>query len=99
MEVHSLWVTDFDSREMLVPASEAFYLVSPALESPMGLGVAAFRTAADRGDAAREVGGTPMSWEEVVPHVRSGWEERTRSAAHGGHSVAAPVPTSHGSGA
>jgi copper chaperone NosL len=83
-QVHSTWVVDFSSAEELVPAEEAFYLVSPTLGSPMGLGITAFLREQDRDGAVHSFGGEAADWDAVVSAVARAWPEG-RPTRHGGH--------------
>jgi copper chaperone NosL len=65
------WVTDFRRPGELLPATEAFYLRSPKLHSPMGMNFAAFATRKAVEDAAAEFGGQALTWNEVVELVRA----------------------------
>jgi copper chaperone NosL len=82
-EVHSLWVTDFAAPGSLVPVEDALFLASPTLPSPMGLGLTAFRRAADRDGAVTAFGGEALDWEGVRTFVSSRWPDGT--PAPGGH--------------
>jgi len=85
--VHSLWVTDFGNPTKLVEAEKAYYLVSPALGSPMGLGITAFAREEDRDGAVHAFGGEPLNWRGVKKLVKEAWPNG-RPVRHGGHSVA-----------
>ncbi|MDX1645848.1 MAG: nitrous oxide reductase accessory protein NosL [Longimicrobiales bacterium] len=87
-DVHSTWVTDFADPGELVRAEKAHYLVSPMLDSPMGLGITAFARSEDRDGAVHVFGGRPASWEEVVELVAEAWPDGRPSMRHGGHSAA-----------
>lgn len=87
-EPRSLWVTDFSNPERLVPAETAFYLVSPTLGSPMGLGVTAFARVEDRDGAVHAFGGEPVGWESVQALVARAWPDGRPPMKHGGHSSA-----------
>jgi copper chaperone NosL len=82
--VHSLWVTDFGNPRHLVPAKDAWYLVSPTLGSPMGLGVTAFAREQDRDGALDAFGGEALSWRGVKKLVTDAWPNG-RPVRHGGH--------------
>jgi copper chaperone NosL len=73
--VHSLWVLDFSNPGTLVRAEEAFFLQSPMLDSPMGLGLTAFGRREDRDGAVNAFGGTALDWEEVQGYVGSRWPD------------------------
>jgi copper chaperone NosL len=79
--IHSLWVTDFSDPGTLIRATEAHYLQSAVLDSPMGLGLTAFARPEDRDGAVNAFGGTAMNWEEVRTWVETQWPEGV--SAHG----------------
>jgi copper chaperone NosL len=59
---HSLWVAAFDEPGTLIAASDAFFLRSDEIQSPMGGGLAAFTTSDARDDALADKGGTGLDW-------------------------------------
>jgi copper chaperone NosL len=80
-DVHSLWVTDFTAPQQLLTTKNAFFLRSPQLHSPMGLGLGAFATQEALNTAQNQYGGEVYTWEEVLAVVQhSGLTKR-----HGGH--------------
>ena len=83
-EVHSLWVTDFSNPPDLIRAEEAYFLLSPTLTSPMGMGLTAFSRVEDRDGAVNAFGGGPLSWAGVRATVAARWPDG--HPAHGGHS-------------
>lgn len=83
--VHSLWATDFANPDDLVRAEDAYYLVSEALTSPMGLGITAFSRAGDRDGAVHAFGGDPMTWVGVQGLVEREWPNGRPEMKHGGH--------------
>jgi copper chaperone NosL len=91
-EVHSTWVTDFSNPTELVRAEEAYFLRSPTLASPMGLGLTAFARAEDRDGAVHAFGGEAMDWSAVTSVVASRWPGGM--PAHGGHSETLATPPS-----
>ena len=82
-DVHSVWVTDFSNPPDLIRAEEAFFLVSPTLTSPMGLGLTGFGRMADRDGAVHAFGGQPLDWDGVRTVVAAAWPDG--HPAHGGH--------------
>ncbi len=83
--VHSAWVTDFSNPGELVRAEAAFYLVSPTLGSPMGLGITAFARPQDRDGAVHAFGGVAADWDAVRARVADAWPDGRPPIAHGGH--------------
>ncbi|MCX2728195.1 nitrous oxide reductase accessory protein NosL [Thermomicrobium sp. 4228-Ro] len=63
----AVWVHDYETEAWL-NAERAWYLVSPALRSPMGYGIAAFSSV----DAARSreaaLNGALLSWNDLSQH-------------------------------
>ena len=94
-DVHSLWVVDFSNPEALVPAESAFYLVSPTLGSPMGLGITAFGRAQDRDGAVNAFGGDPMDWDGIRTLVAQAWPDGRPPMPHGGHASEMSPPDGH----
>ncbi len=63
--VVSWYVHDFDSEEWL-EATEATFVVSPELPTPMGYGIVAYADAAAAESRAGEVSAMIMSWDELL---------------------------------
>ena len=95
-EPRSTWVTDFSDPETLVAAEDAYYLVSPTLPSPMGLGITAFARPQDRDGALNAFGGEAADWDDVRSLVASAWPDGRPPMRHGGH--AATMTPDSGSG-
>lgn len=82
--MHSLWVSDFGDPPSLIRVEDAYFLISPTLASPMGLGVSAYGRVEDRDGAVNAFGGRPAIWVEVLDHVRAEWPDGTpHSGRHG----------------
>jgi copper chaperone NosL len=71
VEVKSWYATNYTNRGSLVDASEAAYLVSPNLPSPMGANLAAFATKDEAAKIQQEKGGDIMDWEATDHYVRN----------------------------
>jgi copper chaperone NosL len=84
---HSTWVIDFANPDELVDAESAFYLVSPTLGSPMGLGVTAFGRVQDRDGAVHAFGGRPADWSDIQAVVSTAWPDGRPAMKHGGHTA------------
>lgn len=72
-EIHSLWIRDYFEPGEWFDATQATYLHSEELSSPMGLNLSAYR---DRGDAEEnqtEHGGELLEWDEVQHLVLEEW--------------------------
>lgn len=59
------YVITFDKPGTLIPASEATFLISQKLPSPMGAYLSAFSSRESAEAKSREKGGELYSWEEV----------------------------------
>jgi copper chaperone NosL len=71
VEVKSWYATNYASRGALVDASQAAYLVSPNLPSPMGANLTAFATKEEAARIQEEKGGDIMDWEATDHYVRN----------------------------
>jgi copper chaperone NosL len=83
-EVHSLWVTNFRAPSQLVRVEEAFFVKSPLLKSPMGMGLVAFGEGMTPEDAVNSFAGEVLDWDGVLGLV----------AVRGGSSHGHPAPES-----
>lgn len=63
-KVAAWYVHDYTSKEWL-DAATAHFVVSPALHTPMGFGIAAHATAEAAQTQAAELGGETLTWEEL----------------------------------
>lgn len=70
----SYWVTDMEKRGDLISAGSAYFIQSDAIRSPMGGGLGAFATSAQRDRFLEENAGTAMTWEDVRRHTAGGHE-------------------------
>lgn len=91
-EFHSAWVTDFSSPGTLIRADQAFFLASPTLQSPMGLGLSAFARVEDRDGAVVSFGGEALDWEGVKAYVAERWS----GGSHGGMTPGGMAHGAHG---
>jgi len=95
--VHSVWVTDFANPPALIPVSEAFFLRSDNLRSPMGLGLTAFGNESIRQRAVEDsFGGDLMAWDDVVEYVDQNWPE---GGPHSRPRVSRAIPETSGKAA
>jgi copper chaperone NosL len=82
-DAHSLWVTNFADPGRLIPTSDAHFLRSPQLHSPMGMNLAAFATHAEREAAKRQHGGSEATWDDILVLVpQSGFLKRHGANIH-----------------
>ncbi|HSA57098.1 MAG TPA: nitrous oxide reductase accessory protein NosL [Gemmatimonadaceae bacterium] len=84
-DVHSVWVSDFETGRLL-PADSALFLSGGSLHSPMGRSLAAFAPATGERAIAQRHGGSVIRWADVVERMRS---ERLHPGA-GGHEHGVP---------
>lgn len=89
-DLHSLWVSDFGDPASLINVTEAHFLISPTLTSPMGLGVSAYGRVEDRDGAVNAFGGQPASWADVLEHVRTEWPGGSPHAGRHGYEEGPP---------
>lgn len=65
LETSEIWVHDYETEEW-IGAGTAFYVPTASVATPMGHGILAFATR-ERAEAfAADLGGTVITWEEVV---------------------------------
>lgn len=89
--VHSLWVPDFPSGPVWVPASEAHYLHSETLRSPMGLSLSAYAEHDEAVLNQQQYRGTVIGWDEVKEIVKQEWRLMLTA-------IATEAPAATGSG-
>lgn len=71
--VRSMTSIRFDRPKKRVDARAAWYLMSDSLQSPMAVGLSAYRSAAAAQAARQRHGGQVMRWNQVVAFVRDQW--------------------------
>lgn len=74
--IHALWTTDFENPGTLIDATEAFYLHSPNLTSPMGLNVSAYSSNQFANEMLRRYEGEIIDWDRVMDLVERIWLPR-----------------------
>ncbi len=90
--IGSLWVTDHDAPTRLVRADTAWFVRSPRIRSPMGMGLAAFATRAARDAALSTLGGEALDWAGVLRTVREAWPHGApHRGVHAGPVAAEPA--------
>ena len=72
-QVHSLWVTSFDTPAELIDAEAAFFLHSKSLRSPMGMNLSAYNTEPAAQEMQAKFDGEIIKWEQVFPLVKTAW--------------------------
>lgn len=85
LDIHSLWVPDFNNPGNWIAAESAWYLQSDGLRSPMALNFSAY---ADEEAARRQQSGFDgrvVRWVEVREIVRDSWSGGTHGHSHNHH--------------
>lgn len=72
-DIHSLWVVDFSRPEQLIDATQAVYLQSKDLHSPMSLNISAFSDRATADKVQRLYIGELIDWNTVRNIVNENW--------------------------
>lgn len=85
-QIHSLWVPDFHSSENWLQSTEAVYLKSESLRSPMGLGLSAYSNKSAAREMQAGYGGEIISYEKVKEVVRDAWLTNGNGSMHMNHS-------------
>lgn len=80
--VRVIWVHDYHDKTWM-NAEDAWYLESPEISTPMGWGLAAFRSEGDARQMQSDVGGEVMSWTDVLART---WNAPPAPVPHGDHS-------------
>jgi copper chaperone NosL len=75
VEIHSLWVIDFNNPGIFVDAEKAFYLHSELLKSPMGLNFSSFSLLETARNVKNVYPGSLIQWTEVKDIVKDQWLE------------------------
>lgn len=84
-DLHSVWVSDFGNPDAgLISAENAFFLMSPTLPSPMGLGISAFGRVEDRDGGVNAFGGVAATWTDVRVRVAEKWPNGSPHAGRHG---------------
>lgn len=73
-EVDSKWVTNFSGSHRLIKHSDAYFLLSKQLKSPMGLFLSAYSSKEELETVKSEFGGDEINWSELVDYVKTKWE-------------------------
>ncbi len=71
--IHSLWTIDYNNPKLFVNASQAWYLQSKNLKSPMGAGLSSFKEHQDIEIMQTKYEGKVLRWNEVKEAVRLEW--------------------------
>jgi copper chaperone NosL len=76
LEIASVLSVDHEDPRRRLRADRAFYLRSPALGSPMGLNLSAYRSAPRAAAAKRRYPGELLAWNQVLALVDTTWYRR-----------------------
>jgi copper chaperone NosL len=74
-KVHTILVVDFEKPGNLLPVSQAVFVRSRTLRSPMGLNLSAFQDTAIAERIMELYYGQAITWEDVQEYVRESWME------------------------
>lgn len=72
-EIHSIWVRDFNNSGDWFDATQAIFLRSDELQSPMSVNLSAYNQQSEAEENQNEYGGELYTWDEVVHLVREQW--------------------------
>lgn len=72
-DVESLWVTDFNNPPNMIKTTEAFFLKSDKIQSPMGLNISAFSKKEDLTNIKSKYGGQEYKWDDLIELVKNEW--------------------------
>lgn len=61
---------NYSEPESLIDATQATFLISENIPSPMGANLSAFKSNVDAQNIQDEKGGTLYSWEELLKHLK-----------------------------
>ncbi len=73
IDIHSLWVPDFERPGEWLVAEEAYYLQSDELRSPMALNFSAYETEDKAEQQQNRFSGSVMDWHELGGKVHEAW--------------------------
>lgn len=71
--IKTMWVTDFSSKENFINVTDAQFLKSDKLRSPMGLNLSAHKNQNELNSIKSEFDGEALRWNELVNYVKSKW--------------------------
>ena len=72
-EIHSLWVPDFHNSDNWLQSTDAIYLKSESLRSPMGIGLSAYASESEAREMQAGYGGEIISYDRVKEIVEDAW--------------------------
>lgn len=68
-QLHSLWVTDYLAADSLLPVSQAHFLQTDSISTPMQHGLVAVRSAVIADSLALTWGATRLDWDGVLARL------------------------------
>jgi copper chaperone NosL len=68
-EVGQYYTNHYSQAEELIDATQATFLISKNLPSPMGAFITAFKDKSSATTVRNEIGGKLYSWEELIVHL------------------------------
>ncbi len=81
-KIHSLWVTDFAAPGNLINTSDAIFLHSDNLRSPMGMNLSAYSNQAAAAQQLSRFGGNIVEWPELTQLVQAAWSNNQQTGHH-----------------
>lgn len=70
LKAESLWISDYANTNTLTRAEDAYYIVSPKMESPMSMNIGGFSSKSDMEKVFAEMGGRKMNWTDILNYVK-----------------------------
>lgn len=73
-DIHSRWITDFNSPGQFLNTDRAVIVATDRQKSPMGIGLVAVSSRSAAGDLIETKGGQVVSWKETIQIVVESWK-------------------------
>ncbi|MGK9476929.1 nitrous oxide reductase accessory protein NosL [Melioribacter sp. OK-6-Me] len=70
---HSAWVTNYKKPGNLIEVSQALFVISDGIKSPMGLGIAAFESDSVKNTGIEYGAEEIVNWERIKKYVKDEW--------------------------
>ncbi len=64
--IHSYLIADYSTPAQMIPAQNAYYLISPRINSPMGANLSGFQNENDRNIRIKSSDDKALSWGELL---------------------------------
>ncbi len=71
--IHSMWITDFTAPSNLVDVSDATFVHTSTLRSPMGVGLFGFSSLTEANEFIAKNQGNILAWTDMVELVKDRW--------------------------